>query len=59
MNKIELTTQDIVTLLLEMTIYRDDLNISSNSSFLTIFAALEYEIDRRSRKCIKVKQQVI
>jgi len=57
--KIELTALEIVALLLEMTIQRDDCKITSDSSFLMIMSTLEHEIDIRSSKCLKVKQVVI
>lgn len=45
---ITLSAYDIVTLLMEMPIKREDLHISSNSSFLSIIATLEHEMNKRS-----------
>lgn len=46
--KIELTSYDILQLLLEMPIKRENFQISSNASFLSIMSLFQHEMDKRA-----------
>ena len=48
---IELSVDDIVNLVLEMSIYRGNMKISSPASFISIIAALQLEMDQKSSEC--------
>lgn len=53
MTKISLTTDELLSLLTEKKIQKDNITISSNSSFLSILALLE---TNKGKKYVKFKR---